>query len=1622
MSIGWFDAFRENGAPTWYGENRTPVFLDLHIAALLSVFIAPTLAFLIILPGIRHLRAISAFIFLFSMTVGAIILVTIHYPCWHLGYVNIYAPYKAFSADHIDAVLGVKVGLRTVNITLAGVNITDGSEDPSQTWLNYNERFEFVDVSQMELQSALEKGLPYPILKVIEYFSVDAGFIGRQYRLAGHYTHVFLWFAFSLWMLQMVLLCFVPYYYAHLAFWVGVATLTADAIFALNIPKQLIIRFPGPHGSLSVLNLQPAHCFYSTLGAGVSSVVVGAAIYIVQRQTNYVLQTFLSARIDDMMETISHCVRFFSTHKRKHDELRFAGMARQMSELLDGQPIRVDSEVCYYLSLSPGVDPTVFVNGHYKKLEFLLSHDAFLPQLLKKSTFGIEDFVVEIGPRLTFTTPYSTNAVAACRSAGIEGLQRLEKSTRYRISGAERNRLDAIDRKHLLAVFGDPMTECEYQGTPQFDTSGTSRESYELIDLQSENAMDNLKEVNQRLGLALDDPDLSYYLDLFRNELKRNPTDVELFDLAQSNSEHSRHWFFRGRLLIDGVPRKDCLFRTIQNTQNGSNKNNLIAFSDNSSAIQGFKVKSLQASSPLEISKLITPDSLRHIIYTAETHNFPTGVCPFPGAATGTGGRIRDVQATGRGAHEIAGIAGYSFGNLHLPDYKMPWEEDVEYPPNFAHPRKVAIEASNGASDYGNKFGEPVICGFARSFGMHIGGERVEYVKPIMFSGGVGSIDDAWTRKEECKPGQLVAKIGGPVYRIGVGGGAASSVAVQGERASEVDFGAVQRGDPEMEQKLHRFIRGCIELGEKNPILSIHDQGAGGNGNVLKEIIEGKTGGAVLYADRFELGDPTISAKELWGAEYQESDAILLDPSLRIEAEKISQRERCTLSIVGEVTGDNRVTLVDFGGELHKQPPVDLDLTKLAEREPKTFHLESKPTGALTEVNIDVSLQEALDRVLRLPSVASKRYLTNKVDRSVTGLVAQQQCVGPLHTPVADVAVVALSYWDTVGAAVGVGEQPVKGLVNAAIGARMSVAEALTNLVFAPITTLNDVKCSGNWMWAAKLPGEGARLVEACDAMCDIMQQLGIAVDGGKDSLSMAAKVGHETVKAPGTLVISAYAPCTDITKVVTPDLKANERTTTLLHLSMKPGCKLRLGGSAYAQCFKQLGSESPDLEDAAYFVKCFECVQRWIKQGSILSGHDVSDGGFITAALEMAFAGNRSVELTLESDQPFIRTLFAEELGLIMEVEDSLVPSLLAEAHAASIECKQVGKAIPRFGKEATINVVVNGELLLSDKLNKLRNIWEETSDRLELMQTSQCAVSEQIAWRESVDLINYTAKFHFGSPIAKALSGPPRVAILREEGSNGDREMAAAFMSAGFEAFDLTMTDLMQNAGTLRAFDGIAFVGGFSYADVLGSAKGWSAAVKFHSSLYEVFEEFRRDPKKFSLGICNGCQLMALLGWIGTDSGQQDVLLDDNECGRFHSGFTTVRIGKSPAIMLRGMEDAVLGVWSSHGEGRFTYRDDSVLEFVEANSLSCVRYCDGNGQPSMRYPENPNGSRNSVAAICSKDGRHLSIMPHPDRSFLSWHWPNYPNEWRKSEDHYSPWIKMFENAFEWSTSAKNQ
>lgn len=1254
-------------------------------------------------------------------------------------------------------------------------------------------------------------------------------------------------------------------------------------------------------------------------------------------------------------------------------------------------------EYCFNIESSRPLSPE-----DVSQMQLLLA-DGFIQSTVKISPIFAGDAVVELGPRLNFATAWSSNMVSICASIGLGHITRVERSRRYKVE--PRVDPDAFANNHH-----DRMTECVYaKPLTSFNTGIVPEEVYEVP--LKEKGPDALSEIP---GISMDEWDRNFYYDYFVTKNDRNPTIVEIMDLNNANSEHSRHGFFRGKQIIDNQEMPETLFDIVVQTWEANPHNSIIAFKDNSSGILGHDIKTITPDTPGKTSPFSLVNCTYHIIFTAETHNFPTGVAPFPGAETGTGGRIRDVQGTGKGGFVIAGTTGYCVANLHIPGYELPWEESYECPSNMATALQIEIEASNGASDYGNKFGESLVQGFTRSFDLRLGnGERWGFLKPIMFTGGVGQIDSRHIEKDEAQKGMCIVQVGGPAYRVGFGGGAASSM-LQGDNVADLDFNAVQRGDAEMEQKMNRVIRACNEMGDKTLIDVIHDQGAGGPANVLKELVE-KTGGFIGIRD-IKVGDPTMSVLEIYVAEYQERNGFLISKDNIEKFKRICKREKVNCEVLGEVTGDLRFVVRD---KANNTTPVDLDLKEVLGNIPQKTFVDTRSTPLLPELQLpeDISVKDALYRVLKLVSVGSKRFLTNKVDRCVTGLISQQQCCGPLQLTVSDVAVVAQSHFGITGAATAIGEQPIKMLLNPQAGARMSVGEALTNLVWAKINGLNNVKCSANWMWAPKLKGEGAAIYDAAVAMRDTMIELGVAVDGGKDSLSMATRVGNETVKSPRELVVSVYAAMADINQVVTPDLKS-PGSSQLLLIDLSGG-KNRLGGSALAQVYKQLGNQSADLEDSELFKDAFDSVQELISQNLVLAGHDRSDGGLITAVLEMAFSGNCGITLEMIGDSNVFSAMFSEELGLLLECTTENLAKVQSLLAAKKVPVVNIG----RTTSEKEITIRYNGEEVLSEDMRGLRQCWEETSYQLEKLQANPICADQE---KENIYDRQGPAYFVPFSPAPTASdilqkTNKPKVAILRDEGSNSDREMTSAFFAAGFEPWDITMTDLLNGEINLSQFRGLAAVGGFSYADVPESAKGWAATIKFNATIKAQFDEFYNRQDTFSLGVCNGCQLFALLGWVPWQgiAPERQPRFVSNTSGRFESRWSTVKVLPSKAIMLSGMENLTFGIHVCHGEGRLSFPDPDIEKKIRQEGMTPLAFVDDNGNQTEQYPFNPNGSPDGLTGLCSPEGRHLAMMPHPERTFLKWQAHYIPKD--ISENIVaSPWLKMFQNAYAWCLKPK--
>ena len=1276
----------------------------------------------------------------------------------------------------------------------------------------------------------------------------------------------------------------------------------------------------------------------------------------------------------------------------------------------------VKMEHCFYIDLDSALTP-----NESQILDWLLC-ETFEPDKYG-STSILSGLVIEVGPRVEIVTPWSSNAVKICHSCGLRCVRRLERSRRYEI--CPRKGFIAEDRlEEIGSLLYDRMTEEPYFRPLEGFESDRTPDSVRLVPLIEEGV-----EALQRLGLAFDRQIIEHNYAYFVKELGRNPTDVALTHLDQSQSDHSRHRRFNAIWKIDGVEHAETLMGKIRANHRRHPGRTLVAFEDNASVIEGHRSTLLISADPSRPSK-IEPQTIElDVTAKGESHNHPTAIVSPAGAGTGTGGRIRDNQTVGRGGTVVAGSTLYLVGNLHIPGYPLPWETvNWEHPYQLETPLQIMVGAPKGAYRYGNEFGEPTISGSTSTFEyVHGGGEDRElfgYTKCGMWTVGLGWIERRHLKKDKPEAGLLVVQLGGDAYRIGLGGASGSS-RTAGDQEAELDWNSVQRANAEMEKVSDRVIQACIAMGDANPIRSIHDLGAGGDANAITELIY-PAGGKVLLR-KIPCGDKTMSVLEIWCNESQERVVLLVAKKDLVALEIVADREKCPLAVLGEVTGDGRIVLLDEmagpDAPVYQRVPVDLDLGFVLGKLPPLVLEDESRQRQLNRLVLpeDLTFRDALERALRLPKVCSKGFLVNHVDRSVTGLISGQQCCGPLQLPVSDVAVTADSYFDVTGRCWGLGDQPVKWIVSPEGSVRMAVGEALTNLVWAAVEGFEGISLLGNWGVAASEPGEGARLYAANQALNSLLDDLGISINGGKDSMSMAARVNQHgkrlMVKAPGTLVVTAYAACPDITKTVTPDIKqAGESRLMLIDLS---GGKHRLGGSALAQVYGQVGDEAPNVDDPQVLRQGFEAVQELIKDGLVLAGHDRSDGGLVTCLLEMAFAGNCGLDIQCSApgslEQGALSYYFCEELGVVIEYlaqDEEKIIKVLA-AHGMDKHCRMIGATT----KDKQISLRYDGKLLLKEDVRVLRETWQETSFQIERIQSHpKCAETERSVFHDPSGLqfrLSFTPRPTDEKYLTRAEK--PKVAILREEGTNGDREMAGAFTMAGFEPWDVTVTDLAEGRINLSSFRGVAFCGGFSYGDVLDAGRGWAAVIRFNERVREEFEAFYGRTDTFSLGICNGCQVMAFLGWVpwkGIKPAEQPRFVV-NESAMFESRFIAVGILPGPAIMLKDMQDSILGIWLAHGEGRFLSPSEAVLDEIAGLNLAPIRFVDGAGSVTERYPHNPNGSTLGVAALCSPDGRHLAIMPHPERLFLPWQWPYWPPEWKELEA--SPWLRLFQNAREW-------
>lgn len=1176
-----------------------------------------------------------------------------------------------------------------------------------------------------------------------------------------------------------------------------------------------------------------------------------------------------------------------------------------------------------------------------------------------------------VGPRAAMVTPWSTNAVEITQNMGVSGIIRIEKFIESSEDGSGY----------------DPMLFQKYVSLHQ---------DIFLLNIAPEEIreIDNIGLYNKEEGLALSDEEVHYLEDL-ATRLGRKLTDSEVFGFSQVNSEHCRHKIFNGQYVIDGEVKPKSLFALIKSTSTANPNDIVSAYKDNVAFIKGPEMVQFAPSKGDEPSyfERKTFDSVLSL--KAETHNFPTTVEPFNGAATGSGGEIRDRLAGGQGSLPLAGTAVYMTSYSRLEDAR-PWEEKVEERKwLYQTPIDILIKASNGASDFGNKFGQPLIAGSILTFEHEEDARILGFDKVIMLAGGVGYGKMAQAKKMTPEKGDKIVVLGGENYRIGMGGAAVSS-ADTGAFGSGIELNAIQRSNPEMQKRAANAIRALVES-DHNPIVSIHDHGAGGHLNCLSELVE--EAGGIIRIDALPIGDPTLSYKEIIGNESQERMGLVVHAKDISLVKTIADRERAPMYVVGEITDDHRFMFVS---DKTGQQPMNLALSDMFGSSPKMVITDQTNHDKYADISYDASkLYEYLAQVLQLEAVASKDWLTNKVDRCVGGRVAKQQCAGPIQLPLNNCGVMALDYERHQGIATSIGHSPISGLIDPVAGSRNSIAEALTNIVWAPLEEgLKSVSLSANWMWPCKNPGEDARLYAAVEACASFAIDLGINIPTGKDSLSMKQKYADKEVIAPGTVIISAAGHCSDIRKIVEPVLKINGGGIYYLNIS---GQTHELGGSSFAQIINKVGQKAPSISSAEQFKTSFNLIQQLINDRAIVAGHDIGSGGLITTLLEMCFAETETganLDLSDIGQNDAIRLLFSENVGIVFQVDANKENTVVELFQNHNLGLIKIG--IPIEGQELMIK---NNEDAFTFDINHWRDIWFKTSYLLDKKQSAGTKADERYANYKNQPLsFKFPSHFTGLKPVIDNTQPRPKAAVIREKGSNSERELANAMYLAGFDVKDVHMTDLISGRETLEDIQFIGAVGGFSNSDVLGSAKGWAGAFKYNEKAKAALDKFFGREDTLSVGICNGCQLFIELGLINPEHDIKPKM-HFNDSRKHESGFTSVKIANNNSIMMSSLEGATLGVWISHGEGKFLLpKEESAYQIV-------AKY----GYDS--YPANPNGSDYNTAMMCSVDGRHLVMMPHIERSIFQWNWANYPEG---RQDEVSPWLEAFVNARKWIDNKK--
>ncbi len=1258
---------------------------------------------------------------------------------------------------------------------------------------------------------------------------------------------------------------------------------------------------------------------------------------------------------------------------------------------INDRGVDISAVICTYVHFASVSDD--LTDTQHAQLEQLLSYGE-----AAKSTAGTTSRLIVI-PRPGTISPWSSKATDILHNSGLTTVERVERGMIFEFVKRDGNSISDAELQTILPIVHDRMTEVVITSETEAEALFAIAEPAALqhIDILT-NGKAELEQANNSMGLALSEQEINYLYDSFK-QLERNPTDVELMMFAQANSEHCRHKIFNADFTIDGTSQSHSLFKMIRQTHETNPGKVLSAYHDNAAVMQGYRGTRFITDNQTREYRYVEEDI--HMLMKVETHNHPTAISPYPGAATGAGGEIRDEAATGRGAKPKAGLTGFAVSNLKIPSFMQPWEIDNGKPERIVSALDIMIEGPIGAASYNNEFGRPALCGYFRSLELQQADGVIRgYHKPIMLAGGYGMIRDNHVNKLDIPAGAKLIVLGGPAMLIGLGGGAASSMA-SGSSAAELDFASVQRDNAEMERRCQEVIDRCWAMADANPILSIHDVGAGGLSNAMPELVSACDRGASLELRKIPNDEPGMSPMGIWCNESQERYVLAIAADKVAAFEQLCQRERAPFAILGEATGEQQLRLHDAHFD---NQAIDIPMSVLLGKMPAMQREVQVSEHVGNSFNTrDIELKDAIQRVLQLPGVASKQFLITIGDRSVSGLVVRDQMVGPYQVPVADCAVTSLSYHDYTGEAMAVGERTPLALINAPASGRMAIAEALLNICAARILQLDDIVLSANWMAACGEPGQDAELYATVAAVSAFCKELGIAIPVGKDSLSMNTvwqdQDTDRKVTAPLSLNISAFARVADVRQSLTPELHA-DANCCLLFIDLAHG-KQRLGGSALCQVYQESGDETPDIDGAELLKGFFNAIQILNESDLILAYHDRSDGGLFVTLAEMAFAGHVGIDVTCPDGQ-IIDYLFNEEPGAVLQINSNDLDSVKKAFVNAGIHESAIS-IIARPNDQLTLSIQQNGDSLFSSTIPSLQQLWAETSYRIQsLRDNPDCASSEF----ELIDDASHSGLFMDTNFQLHAVPAPavntgsqPNIAILREQGVNGQVEMAAAFDRAGFNAIDVHMQDLINGDTDLSSFHGLVACGGFSYGDVLGAGGGWARTILHNDMLTDMFSRFFNRNETIALGVCNGCQMMSQLHSL-IPGAQHWPAFVRNESEQFEARLVMVEIMDSPSVLFQGMKGARLPVVVAHGEGRI--HDDT-------DAAAVMRYIDSNGKPTQRYPLNPNGSREGLTGVTNEDGRFTIMMPHPERVFLSKQFSWLPAQWQHE---YSPWMQMFLNA----------